>query len=313
MIRKFTFFSFFVVTFLAVLLPSCKKFEGQQTVPAYIRIDTVGLSCDYYTYGANTHKFIDAWVYVDDNDLGCYELPAMFPVLKEGKHKITIRPGIAVNGIRDSRADYPFITPVDYYDVNLVRDSVVTLSPVFNYLPIDDNFHVRWKEDFDSGTVTMEPTSQSDVNIGYDSGPLAWHDPEGIYSVKSVKMTLTSDTAQFCIATTEEFTDIFPTDGKEVKFCMLEMDYKCSDSCAVGIFYLLDYTLTQEDLVRLRPTCGSGTEPEQWNKVYINITPYLYDYKNADYFKFYLSSWVNRNDGTQYFYFDNLKLIYRNR
>ena len=65
--------------------------------------------------------------------------------------------------------------------------------------------------------------------------------------------------------------------------------------------------------MRLRPTCASGTEPEQWNKVYINITPYLYDYKDADYLKFYLSSWVYRSEGTQYFYFDNLKLIYRNR
>ena len=306
MIRKFTFFSFLVVTFLAALLLSCKKFEGGQTVPAYIRIDTLGLNCDYYTYGSNTHKFVDAWVYVDDNIIGCYELPAMFPVLKEGVHKITVRPGIAVNGIRDARADYPFVAPLDF-EVDLKRDDVDTLFPVFNYLPVNNNFHVRWKEDFDSGSITMEPTSQSDVNIGYAYDESAWHDPEGIYSVKSAKMTLTSDTAQFCIATSEEFTDL----PSEVKFCLLEMDYKCSDTCAVGIFYMLDYTVNQEALVRLRPTCASGTESGQWNKIYINITPYLADYKDADYFKFYISSWVYRNDGPQYFYYDNLKLIYR--
>ena len=64
---------FLFLTF-AASLTSCKKFQGEQTVPSYIRIDTLGLVCDYYSYGANTHNFVDAWVYVDDDIKGCFQM-----------------------------------------------------------------------------------------------------------------------------------------------------------------------------------------------------------------------------------------------
>lgn len=311
MTRRFTFFSLPFVFFLAVTLSSCVKFEGEQTVPAYIRIDTIGLTCDYYTYGANTHNFIDVWVYVDDDIRGCFELPTTIPVLKQGPHKVSVYAGIAVNGIKDTRADYPFTAPAIFKEVNLVPDSVVTLVPMVTYWPQgpDENTHVRWVEDFDSGTVTMEATSQSDVPLLRVSGPQAWHDPEGVHSTYSAKLVLNSDTSQFCIANTEEFTDL-PTQGVP---CMLELDYKCSDTCSVGIFYMLNQVLKQEDLIRLKPTSAPGVEPTEWKKIYINLGPYFNDYKESDYFKVYISSWYERNDGPQYFYFDNLKIIYNDR
>ena len=279
-------------------------------MPAYIYIKEVEVQCDYFRYGANTHKIVDAWVFVDDNILGCYELPATIPVLKEEKHKVAVYAGIARDGIRDLRAQYPFYAPWED-SVILVKDEIVTLRPVFTYYPegVDENMHVRWMEDFDGGTITIQATSQSDTVVEVYNGPYAWHDPEGIYSQKSGKVVLTSDTMQFRIANTEEFRDL-PTGGSA---CMLEMDYKCSDTCFVGLMYFKDYTLTADPLVRLKPTGDSGQEPVAWNKIYINIGPYLVDNETADYFKIYFGSWNPRNAGTQYFYFDNLKLIYRDR
>lgn len=303
MIRKFTLSLFFSLTFLA-LLSSCKKFEGGQSVPSYIRIDSIGLVCDYSTYGAHTCNFVDAWVYLDGNPLGCFELPSTFPVLKEGPHTVAVYPGIARDGIKSLRTPYPFTAPAEYVDLNLVKDSIVRLEPVVQYYPNGDNLHVRWKEDFDKGTVTIQPTSQSNVGIVAVDGPLAWHDAEG-HSLKSGKVTLTSDTLAFCIANQEEFRDL-PTTGTA---CMLEMDYKCSDTIDVGLFYV-DGAVKQTSILRLRPTGASGVEPTEWKKIYINIGPYLVDYKDSEYFKIYISSWYVRNDGPQYFYFDNLKLIY---
>ena len=310
--RNCTLLLFLLLVFSASLT-SCKKFEGGQTVPSYIRIDTLGLVCDYATYGANTHRFVDAWVYVDNDVRGCFELPATIPILKQGPHKVSVYAGIAVNGIKDSRADYPFTAPAIYPNLNLVPDSIVTIVPMVKYWPEADpttnNTHVRWMEDFDSGSISMETTSQSDVPMIRVSGPLAWHDPEGVHSTYSAKFVLNSDTTQFCYANSEEFKDL-PTKGSP---CMLELDYKCSDTCTVGIFYRLNYVIKQEALVRLKPTGASGVEPEEWNKIYINLGPYFVDYEESDYFKVYLSSWYNRNDGPQYFYFDNLKIIYNDR
>ena len=311
MIRRFTFVIFLFLVVFASLLPSCKKFEGGQTVPSYIRIDSIRLSCDYYTYGANTQKFVDAWVYVDDNCIGCFELPATFPVLKEGVHKVEIHPGIKVNGIANARSEYPFVAPSTYASINLVPDSVVKLSPVVNYWPQgpDENMHVRWLEDFDQGSITIQSESTSDADIVRVSGPLAWHDPEGVYSTYSAKLVLSSDTAQFRIATSEEFKDL-PTTGSA---CMLEMDYKCSDSIALGLYYFKNGRPIDYPLIRLRPTDASGVEPTHWNKIYINVGPFLVENEDAEGFKLYISSWELRNDGTQYFYFDNLKLIFRDR
>ncbi|MCR5014264.1 MAG: hypothetical protein K6A28_05770 [Bacteroidales bacterium] len=306
MTRKYTLI--ILLSLLAFFFPSCKDFEGPQTVPSYLRIDTVRVNCDYYTYGANTHSITDVWVYIDDDIIGAYELPAVIPVLQEGPHKVTLRPGIKVNGIAQTRAEYQFLRPVEYASLDLTRDSVITLNPVFTYYPNGDNLHMRWIEDFDGGFVSLESVSTSDVGCTRVNGPKAWHDPEGIYSSYSGCFVLTSDTMNFKVANSEQFTDL-PTTGSA---CMLEMDYKCSDTCLVGLYYK-DGSVYEYPIYRVNPTCESGTDPDQWKKLYINIGPYLVDNENASYFKLYFSSWSLRNPGTQYFYFDNLKLIYRDR
>ena len=308
MTRHFTLFTLLSLLFLA-LIPSCKDFEGPQTVPAYLRIDTVRVSCDYYIYGANTHNFTDVWIYVDGDVLGAFELPAMVPILKEGTHDILIYPGIKVNGIAQTRADYPFMAPAEYPSLNLVKDSVIKLVPTFTYYPDGDNLHVRWKEDFDGGFVSLESTSTSDVTFQRVTGPMAWHDTLGIYSSYSGKVMLASDSLQFELATSEQFEDL-PTQGSA---CMLEMDYKCSDTCLIGLYYNEKNTVYPYPVLRLNPTEESGVDPVKWKKIYVNIGPYLVEHEDAVYFKLYFSSWSLRNDGTQYFYYDNLKLIYRDR
>ena len=111
-----------VIAFLFVLaFASCNKFEGSQTVPAYIRIDSIKVEGDYYTYGANTSNITDAWVYVDDQIIGCYELPTTFPILAKGPHKVSVYGGIQENGRGSARGPYPFYKPAVYSDLNLVE------------------------------------------------------------------------------------------------------------------------------------------------------------------------------------------------
>lgn len=309
--RRLVFFTLLIVTLATVQLSSCKKFEGSQTVPAYIRIDTVGVTCDYTVYGANTHKFIDAWVYVDDNIVGCYELPTVFPVLKEGKHKVAIYPGIARDGIRDLRVDYPFMAPWED-TVDFVMAEAVTLKPMFHYYPVgvDASMHIceDLMEDFEDGTIQFETTETSDAEIELvNDGPvMPNHEGDGS-TYRCAKLVLNSESESFRMVTSNELKGL-PTTGKA---CMLEMDYKCSDTCQVGLIYSTNPY--GESIVRLRPTDESGKEPTKWNKIYINIGPYLVDNETSEYFKVYFSSWEPRNGGTQYFYFDNLKLIYRDR
>jgi hypothetical protein len=56
-------FSFFLLLLLAQT--SCEKFSGDQTVPAYMKIDSIRLTTDYSTQGTAIHNITDAWVYID--------------------------------------------------------------------------------------------------------------------------------------------------------------------------------------------------------------------------------------------------------
>lgn len=296
---------FAVAIALIAVFPACHKFHGQ-SVPAYIHIDTCYLSSSYYTTGANTHAICDVWVYVDDQTLGCFELPATVPILESGKHKISLRAGIKVNGIGATRSWYPFFKTKEYIDFKLVEDSIQTITPTFEYYDAN-TVHVAWLEDFENAAVSLQPTSDSDTNI------MRTNDPSEAYvsnfSTYSGKVILPGGEYTNCtLASFNEFTNL-PTTGAA---CMLEMDYKASfDSLTVGVIYCTNNTVTQWPLLNLAATDTVNAVPaNKWRKIYVNIGPVVVANPGADYFKIFLSH-TNSTNKTQYFYLDNLKLLYR--
>ena len=88
-----------IITFVTII--SCEKANIDE-MPCYININDIELEENI------TNNITDAWVYIDDNLQGVYELPANFPVLANGKHKLRIKAGIKDNGIASTRITYPF-------------------------------------------------------------------------------------------------------------------------------------------------------------------------------------------------------------
>ena len=316
MYRKFTLYAFFVLAVFAVTFSSCRKFEGSQTIPAYIHIESIVVDSltDYFTYGATTSKITDAWVYVDDDPVGCFELPATFPVLKHGPHKVTVYGGIMSNGIAAARASYPFYKPQIYESLNLVEDSIINLQPVLNYYPIGGGVEKGWMEDFETAN-TLLPVAGSDTSIIRINGSEAWHSPNSFYSGKIV---LPPDSLDFTVATADEYS--FHTGY--LQYCMVEMDYNCNDAFFVGVMYYKNYQLVKHPLLRIQPTDTVNDMPQRWNKIYVNIGPIMNENVTASYFKIYFTSdlsvapvygepdYVQANK-QRYYYFDNLKLFYR--
>ena len=305
--------------FLAMTATSCNKFEGSQTVPSYIHIESIVVDSltDYYVYGAPSSKITDAWVYVDDNPIGAFELPSTFPILKKGPHKVAIYGGIKVNGIGASRDDYPFYMPRIYQNLNLVEDSIVNLSPVLSYYPIGEGVNVAWMEDFEN-TNSMLPTASSDTSMVRFTGNGAWHSANSFFSGK---VELPPDTMDFTVATANEFDFYKGTNGV---YCLLEMDYCCNDTFFVGVQCYKNYQLESMPLVKVTPTDKQHDRPQRWNKIYINIGPTMNNNVTANYFKVYLTSDLTTDQDIlygniyhpinepRYYYFDNLKLLYRN-
>ena len=316
MYRKFTLYAFLVLAVFSVVFASCRKFEGSQTIPAYIHIESIVVDSltDYFTYGSTTSKITDAWVYVDDDPIGCFELPATFPVLKHGPHKVTIYGGIMSNGIAAARATYPFYKPQIYASLNLVEDSIINLQPVLNYYPIGGGVEKGWMEDFETAN-TLLPVAGSDTSIIRINGSEAWHSPNSFYSGKIV---LPPDSLDFTVATADEYS--FHTGY--LQYCMVEMDYNCNDAFFVGVMYYKNYQLVKHPLLRIQPTDTVNDMPQRWNKIYVNIGPIMNENVTASYFKIYFTSdlsvapvygepdYVQANK-QRYYYFDNLKLFYR--
>ena len=305
--------------FLAMTATSCNKFEGSQTVPSYIHIESVEVDSltDYFIYGATSHKITDAWVYVDDNPIGCFELPSTFPVLKKGPHKVAVYGGIKVNGISASRDRYPFYMPRIYQNLNLVEDSIVNLTPSLSYYPIGEGVNVAWMEDFEN-TNSLLPDADSDTSMARFTGNEAWHSANSFFSGK---VELPPDTMDFIVATADKFDFYKGTNGV---YCLLEMDYNCNDTFFVGVQYYNNYHLETAPLVKVTPTDKQHDKPQRWNKIYINIGPKMNDNISSDYFKVYITSDLTTDQDIlygnvyhpanepRYYYFDNLKLLYRN-
>lgn len=290
----------FIVFFTSMGLLSCNKFKGDQKVPAYIHIDTFLLTTDYVREGAASHKITDVWLYVDDNVQGCYELPATIPVLERGKHKISIYPGIKLNGISATRTINPFYKPYIVEDYIFEEYVIDTLNPTTTYYSQDEtSITFGFIEDFEKPVINLNKIPNSDTTIiKTDSVDEIWNDADN-NSHYSGYVWIGDTLNYFCVAS-PEFNDL-PNQGGSI---FLEIDYKCTEKFKVGLFAKMG-VIKIINLIYVNPS-------PTWNKIYVNLGPSVTDAHEAEYFKFYLEGFVDKSKSAEY-YFDNLKLIYRDK
>lgn len=289
------------VIYLVLLVPvllACEKFEGDQTIPAYLHVDTIYLESNpLLEEGYLTHKFSDVWVFVDDQVIGAFELPATIPILASGKHKLSLYAGVIYNGISGTRGQYLFAKPRVYQNFELVADSIITRNPTVSYY---DNTQFLWVEDFE-GSVSLQPTSNSDTTIqkfyresadeflGLSSGMGNLDAQHTVWEV----VTFNDESAGFN----------FPAGGQPV---FLEMEYNTNNYMVVGIFATeLGSGITQHPVVVLKPSQG------QWKKVYINLSPAISAFNTKDFFNIYLRADKESSVDNPLILVDNLKLINR--
>ncbi len=299
MLNKYVKVSSFIKTILAVVLVtglvSCDKFDGDQTIPAYIHIEKINLLDNAnLNEGSLSTKITDAWVYVDDEFIGAYELPATFPVLKKGVHTIKVLPGIKMNGISTTRIAYPFYTAIKL-SKTLVEQETLKLDTLTTLY--DNNTKFDLIEGFEVGTWFQKST----VNLGSDTTIIKTDLPgnvfEGIYSGL---IALDSTMNFFEIETINKY--VFPRVGSPV---FLELDYKINNSLTIGLDAYYAGSPTQIPVMTLRPTT-------QWKKIYINFTPDVSNYSFADNFKVFLGQ--NKDAGVKnaVILLDNIKIVHFN-
>ncbi len=264
-----------IIFFLIICIISCKK---ETNVPSYIIIEDIELNEN------TTHNISDVWVYIDDNLQGVYELPANFPVLEEGFHKLRIKAGIKDNGIGGTRVSYPFYSSYIIDELEFQPEDIINIKPTFNYLD-STSFYI---EDFEGVGINIETTFISDTTI------IEFNNSYNNYAGGFLLDSLIT----FEIAT-DELSNL-PQAGSPV---YLELDYKSNTQFLVGLYVNFPQSVLQKDLLWINPK-------EDWNKIYVNLTSSISESIGADFFKVFIGMKRDFSLDTNSIYFDNVKVVY---
>lgn len=242
--------------------------------------------------GELTHNFTDAWVFVDGQVLGVFEVPFKIPVLKSGNCVIRLYPTVRNNGISATKKIYPFVS---YFEVkaNLEQNKTLTLSPVTKYT---DNIKF-WIEDFEDATslkLENDPNSKTNITSGSDPSILKWGNYYG-------QVNLTQSDSTWVAYTTGE---MYLPKNSEV---YLELDYYNTNKLETGLLAISSSAVKNNPNILLNQQTNSAVK---WKKIYIDLRELVSNSISAAYFKQSFKALIDDGDTTGTIVLDNIKVVH---
>lgn len=280
----------FSILFLlsVIFMTGCDIINPAEPIPSYIKTDSFPFQPSV-TMGSSSNKIQDVYVYVDTKFQGAYPLGSTIPIIESGTHQLELFPGIAINGIGNTRVPYPFYSSfTQNYD--LKPGEIISINPPTGYTASDT---LSWLEDFENAGLSFIQLEPSDTGIV----ALADGDANN-FEGKSGAVYLDSAHPKFQIVTAEGFT--LPRSGSPV---YLEMNYKCNNSFVVGMVATTSISTTTFSVLNVNAK-------DEWNKIYVELAPSISTFNSAINFKIFLGATQNAGVTYPVFYFDNLKLVH---
>ena len=292
-----------LIILLTVVFSSCQKAQFKAEIPSYIHIESIDLETDSFE-GSDSQNLTDAWVTMDGNFLGAFELPCTIPILSDGAHEFRVSSGIKANGISATRIIYPFFEICDLFIkdgdtyqastsniVNLHKDSTVVLKATTSY---KENIAFLFVEDFEDAGAVIESTENSDTSLvktNIDS--LAFEGYSG-----EIHLDNTNDFFEIMSAEFVPLNGLYNT-------TMLEMDYRCNHSFKLGVAVKSAETglIDLYESIQINPS-------EDWNKIYVHTTYQVNLGNSNDEFGIFIGTVKSSSSETASFYFDNIKWLH---
>lgn len=284
MVKRYTL----ILLLFVLMLSACSTDKG---VPAYIRVNTIPVTTEAITQGTNSSNITDAWIYIDDNLVGAFELPCDIPVLETGNRNIAIGAGVKINGISSLRAPYPFYR---FYQTtgNLVPGESLELQPTVSYF---DSLQFAFLANFDdiSGSK-LEASGGTDTTIGITNDPTKVFEGNG-----SMIAQLNRDSGFVEFQFVETIS--LPKQGTVI---YLEFDYKTTHVLSVGLkSYYPSSGIQSTELINLNKS-------DEWKKIYITMTRAVSEQLNASNYRVYFYSLKTAGSEPLEILIDNMKIIY---
>ncbi len=237
-----------IYSLLLIIFFSCSKWDKEEKIPSYIQIVNATVEPIVANEEINTHKITDVWVNINGNLQGIYEMPVTFPVLETGRHILTIRAGIKVNGIAASRAPYPFYNMLNI-DTILPEGKILKLSPKFSY---KSETIFAWVEDFEGNGFSLDRMTGSDTLLytATDTNQNSF----GVFYIDAIRQ-------KFYYKSSEAYQ--LPINGSAV---FLELNYRCTHPFTVGLLVNKLQSSVANDILIINP------HPNGFNHIYIDLT-----------------------------------------
>jgi hypothetical protein len=276
--------NFIPVLFLFGMFSGCKIIDPAEEIPSYLHIDSISLSTTA-VQGSASHKITDAWIFMDGQLIGGFELPCTVPILAEGSHHFLIRAGIKMNGDNGTRAIYPFYKGWEG-DLSLRRTETLTTEPSVTYFPGID-FSSLWICDFETVGTNFGPNPPYNTPVNKDSVDVF----EGSYSGS---VHLNADTIQF-VGSSSWYGPLAAADE-----IYLEMNYKCTAGMTIGLYCL------ENGQYYGAVSLGANTD---WTKIYIRLSDAAAIAPAGATFKVYIGMFKPSDVDVPTLHLDNLKLV----
>ena len=243
--------------------------------------------------GELTENFSDAWVYVDGDLVGVFELPCKIPVLTSGVKNVKVYPTILNNGISATKKIYPFVVAYEV-SVDLIKNEITTINPQTHYKE-QCQFRI---EDFEFSSFAIVNGSGSLTTMQKVSDPSILQDFNGT-AFGRISLNDTEHTYQG----STDMTLLLPK-GQEV---YLEIDYHNTTHLTTGILGLSSVGSTTNPNVRLN---AQNANEVQWKKIYIDLGEVVSSSTNAEYFEITLDALLEDGVTSGEVNVDNIKLVH---
>lgn len=264
--------------------------------PAWLQINEWSISSNpslSLQEGELTENISDAWVYIDDELIGVFQVPFKIPILKEGSVTFKVFPAIKNNGISATKKIYPFLKEY-VISGTLVKNQIYTINPTTQY---KDNLDF-WIEDFEDASfeITDDPNTSA-ANIGTSNENLQWFNGN-----KYGKVVLNANDSSWIAFTSEPYM-VLPK-GQE---CYLEIDYKVTNAVTTGLIYISSASTINNAHIRLN---AQKPDVAVWKKIYIDLRELIGSSPSGSVFAQSFIASLDEENAEGIILLDNIKVIH---
>ncbi|MFM7566739.1 MAG: hypothetical protein ACKO4K_08330 [Flavobacteriales bacterium] len=277
---------------LFLLLFGCVKNNPD---PSWLTIEKWTLTANPMLSGSEGelfHNLSEAWVYVNDDCLGVFELPVKIPVLKSGPVSVKVYPGVRNNGVSATKKIYPFLKA---YELNttLTQNQVTTISPTTQYLE-NTQFII---EDFEGANLNLV----NDPNTSVANYILDNVDLQPFNGNAYARVQLNQSDSLWIAYTT--FNSYLPK-GKEV---YLEIDYYTTNHVVTGLLAISPSGIKRNINYQLN---RSTPETVKWKKIYLDLRELIGASDANAYFDHSFEALKHADSDQTEIRIDNIKVVY---